>query len=111
MKNTELSSFELSMLASASLNRSLDLEEEGDEQEQPEQQEQKPEHLPRCYNIDELIQELQKIKAAYGSGLQVAYGDRDGVDTEDGVFAKVATVNAYGSRYNYLVFDRSDDYF
>jgi hypothetical protein len=32
MKNTELTNFELSMLASAAIMRSLDLEDEGDEE-------------------------------------------------------------------------------
>tara|TARA_B000000565_G_scaffold255758_1_gene237503 strand:+ start:35341 stop:35673 length:333 start_codon:yes stop_codon:yes gene_type:complete len=63
-----------------------------------------------AHDIDELISDLQKVKAKHGSRVQVAYGSNRGVDTEGGVYARIHTVNAYGGRYTYLVFDPTDDY-
>lgn len=93
--------------------KNVDLKE--DDYDMPDDDEDQPredagDRISGAHDIDELISDLQKIKAKHGSKVQVAYGSNRGVDTEGGVYARIHTVNAYNSRYTYLVFDPSDDY-
>ncbi len=86
-----------------------------DDYDMPDDDEDEPhedagDRISGAHDIDELISDLQKVKAKHGSKVQVAYGSNRGVDTEGGVYARVHTVNAYGGRYTYLVFDPTDDY-
>lgn len=81
-----------------------------DDDEDEAHREDAGDRISGAHDIDELISDLQKIKAKHGSKVQVAFGSNRGVDTEGGVYARIHTVNAYNSRYTYLVFDPSDDY-
>ena len=86
MKNIELSSFELSMLASAALNRSLDLEDEGDQE------------LAIIYrDIYYKMREAEKASAKFKIGDEVMRTDKD--NAPSGKIVKVLAGDKYLIKY------------
>ena len=93
MKNTELTNFELSMLASASLFRSLDLEDEGD----PELAKVYHDLYYKLREAEKASEEVELDEAKFKVGDEVMRTDKD--NAPSGEIVKVLPGDKYLIKY------------